>query len=107
MNNDGFNIMENMSLVENYKTYLLSSIADLYSSMLNGNKANMNDINDEISSIIILSYLLSRRLGIDYTQVDERIIRKLKAGLVEGNNAEKEYQDYSKLIYHIKERNEK
>lgn len=107
MNSDDFDIMGNMTLIENYKTYLLSELADLYVSMSKENKIDMDDINDEISSIIILSYLLSKRLGLDYGEIDERIVRKLKAGLIEGNNAEKEFQDYSKLVNYIKNGREK
>lgn len=102
MNNDDFDIMGNVRLIENYKTYMLSSVADLFVTMSKGNRASMDDIKDEISEIIILSYLLSKRLNIEYPEIDDRIIKKLKLGVVEDNSVEKEYGDYSKLIHYIK-----
>ena len=94
--------MGNVRLIENYKTYMLSSVADLFVTMSKGNRASMDDIKDEISEIIILSYLLSKRLNIEYSEIDDRIIKKLKLGVVEDNSVEKEYGDYSKLIHYIK-----
>lgn len=102
MNSDDFDIMGNVRLIENYKTYMLSSVADLFVTMSKGNRASMDDIKDEISEIIILSYLLSKRLNIEYSEIDDRIIKKLKLGVVEDNSVEKEYGDYSKLIHYIK-----
>ena len=49
MNNDDFDIMGNIRLIENYKTYMLSSVADLFVTMSKGNRASMDDIKDEIS----------------------------------------------------------
>ncbi|TDT50470.1 MazG-like family protein [Fonticella tunisiensis] len=102
-NGEDFDIMGNIKLIESYKTFLLSSVADLFTSMARGNKTSMDEITDELSEIIILSYLLGKRLGINYNAIDERIIKKLKLGLLEDNSVEKEYQDYSKLISYIRD----
>jgi hypothetical protein len=82
---------------------LLSAVADLYATMNKGNRANNDDILDELSEIAMLSYLLGKRLGIDYSSIDERMMKKLKAGVLEEDNIEREYQDYSKLIAYIRD----
>lgn len=102
INSEDFDIMGNIKLIENYKTFLLSSVADLFATMAKGSKGNMDDVIDELSEIIILSYLLGKRLNLDYSAVDERILKKLKVGVLDEKNMEKEYQDYSKLIAYIK-----
>lgn len=98
---DELDIMGNIRLIENYKTFLLTSVADLHISMLKGNRANLDEIKDEISQIIILSYLLAKKLGIDYSSIDDKIIKKLRVVLSEENN--KEQGDYLSLITYLKE----
>lgn len=102
INNEDFDIMGNIKVIENYKNFLLSSVADLFSTMSKGNRAEMDDVIDELSEIIILAYLLGKRLGINYSAIDERLIKKLRLGVLEEDKIEKEYQDYSKLISYIK-----
>jgi len=99
LNNEDLDIMGNIKLIENYKNFLLSTVADLFVTMGKGSKASMDDINDELSEIIILSYLLGKRLGINHSSVDERITKKLKLGIIE----EDHNGDYSKLISYIKD----
>lgn len=106
INGEDFDIMGNIKLIENYKTFLLSSVADLYSTMGKGNKASMDEILDELSEIIILSYLLGKRLGVNYSAVDERVIKKLKLGVLNEESMDKEHLDLAKLISYIKEARE-
>lgn len=106
IDNENIDILGNMKVMESYKTYLLSTVADLYATMAKGSKADMDDIIDELAEIAMLAYLLSRRLGLDYSTIDDKIIKKLKIGVREDSNVEREYQDYSKLISYIKARND-
>ncbi|EYE88681.1 hypothetical protein Q428_06855 [Fervidicella metallireducens AeB] len=65
-NNEDFDIMGNIKLIENYKTFMLSAVADLFMTMSKESKSNMDEISDELSEIIILSYLLAKKLGINF-----------------------------------------
>jgi hypothetical protein len=99
LNNEDLDIMGNIKLIENYKNFLLSTVADLFVTMGKGSKASMDEVNDELAEIMIFSYLLGKRLGINYSSLDERMVKKLKLGTtVEENNI-----DYSKLISFIKD----
>ena len=102
INSEDFDIMGDIKLIENYKTYLLSSVADLFVTMSKGSKASSDDMLDEIAEVVILSYLLGKKIGINYNIIDDRIIKKLKLGVMDDNCIEKENQDYSKLISYIK-----
>lgn len=106
MNSESLDIMDNVKLIENYKAYLLSSVSDLYMSMARGSKADMDEMLDEISETVIFAYMLARRLGINYSAVDERILKKLKLGVLDEDKIEREYQDYSRLISYIKDARE-
>jgi hypothetical protein len=98
MNNEDLDIMGNIKLIDNYKNYLLSSVADLFVTMGKGGRAGVDEINDELAEIIILSYLLGKRIGIDYEDIDKRLTKKLKLGAIE----EDSNGDYSQLIAYIK-----
>lgn len=102
MMEDDFDIMGNIKLIENYKTYLLASVADLFVTMTKGDSGDIEEINDELAEIIILSYLLSKRIGLDYQDIDDRILQKLRMGVSESNSIERQYGDYSKLMNFIK-----
>lgn len=102
-NGDELNILDNIRLIENYKAYLLASVADLYTSMAKGTKSSTDEILDELSEIVILSYMLGRRLGINFSEIDEKIVKKLKLGLIKDDETNTQYQDCAKLISYIKE----
>jgi hypothetical protein len=103
---EDFDIIGNMKIVDNYKNFLLSSVADLFSTVGKGSRMDTDVVLDELSEIVILAYLLGKRFGINYSSIDERVVKKLKIGVLEENGIEKEYQDYSKLIAFFKDRRE-
>jgi hypothetical protein len=55
MNNENIDIFTNMRVIENYKAFLLSSVADLFSTMAKGNKSGIDEIIDELSEITMLA----------------------------------------------------
>lgn len=103
MNNENIDILSNMRVIESYKSYLLSAVADLFATMSKAGSAGMDEIVEELADITMLSYLLGKRLGINYSAIDDKMLKKLKLGVVEENNIEKQYQDYSKLMSYIRD----
>lgn len=103
MNNESIDILTNMRVIESYKSYLLSAVADLFATMTKGGGTGMDEVMDELADITMLSYLLGKRLGVNYSAIDDKILKKLKIGLIEDNNIEREYQDYSKLMSYIRD----
>lgn len=103
MNNENIDILSNMKIIESYKSYLLSAVADLFATMSKGGSAGMDEIVDELADITMLSYLLGRRLGINYSELDDKMLKKLKLGVVQGSTIEREYQDYSRLMSYIRD----
>jgi hypothetical protein len=59
MNNENIDIFTNMRVIENYKAFLLSSVADLFSTMAKGNKSGIDEIIDEIlnAKYLFLKYI--------------------------------------------------
>ncbi len=104
MKRDDFNIMSNVKLIESLKAELLCIIGDFFKLLSKGSNVAQDAILDCISGAIILLYILGERLGYSNVAVDESMKKKLKIGIVEGDNIEKDGKDLSKLYTHIKGR---
>ncbi|NJD03775.1 MAG: hypothetical protein FIA99_14525 [Ruminiclostridium sp.] len=95
-------ITRNIKLIEWLKGELLTDIANLFRILVNGIREEVHDsVADTISNIILISYLLGKRLGISYNAVEMKIHNKLKLGLVENHDVEKYYGDLSELSKHL------
>lgn len=104
MRRENFNIMANISLIENLKAELLCIIADLFKLLSKGSNVAQNAILNCISGAIIILYILASRLGYSHVALDECMKQKLKTGIIEGDEIEREGKDLSKLYAHLKER---
>ena len=54
---------------------------------------------DTLSNVIIISYLLSRRLGLDYPMLEKEISSKIRLGLIQEHETEKYFGDLSALSH--------
>ncbi|MBP2034011.1 hypothetical protein J2Z42_002728 [Clostridium algifaecis] len=104
MKKEKFNIMYNVKIIEELKADLLCTIGNLFKLLTMGSNVAQNAILECISGGIILLYLLAERLGYSHTAVDETMKKKLKLGIIEEDEIEKDGKDLSKLYNHIKER---
>jgi len=96
-------ITRNIKTIEWLKSELLTDVANLFKAMVNGVREELHDtISDTIANIILISYLLARRLGVSYTSVEMKLENKIKLGLIEENDIEKHYGDISELAKHFK-----
>lgn len=102
--NEEINITGNIKLIDWLKTELLGSVTSLYRILLKGSKASQDIICESIAEIIILSYLLAKRLGIDFSSIDSKIQNKLKIGIIEEDEIEKNSGDLSRLLGYIRDR---
>lgn len=95
-------ITRNIKLIEWLKSELLIDLANLFRVLAKGAREEMHEaVSDIISNIILISYLLGRRLGISYNAIELKIRSKVKLGLVENHDVEKHYGDLSELSRHL------
>ena len=95
-------ITRNIKIIEWLKSELLTDVANLFKVLVNGVKEEIHDsIAETISNIILICYLLGRRLGISYNAIEMKIENKVKLGLVENHDVEKYYGDLSELSRHL------
>jgi hypothetical protein len=95
-------ITRNIKLIEWLKSELLTDIANLFRVLINGVREEIHDsVSDIISNIILISYLLGKRLGISYNAIEMKVHSKIKLGLVENHEVERYYGDLSELSRHL------
>jgi len=95
-------ITRNIKTIEWLKGELLTDVANLFRILGNGIKEEVHDsAADILANIILVTYILGRRLGISYQAIEMKIDGKVKIGLIEKNDIEKYYGDLSELSKHL------
>ncbi len=97
----GIDITKNIKIIEWLKSELLSSIASLFENLVKGIKGNQETIVDILANIILVTYVLGRRLGINYNRLDIRVKEKIRLGILEDHKVEGWFGDLSSLKKHM------
>jgi hypothetical protein len=98
---DKMEVIRDMGLVEWLKCEMLSGVASFYQLMHRDGRENQEAVSDVIANIILVAYLLARRLGMTYTAIDLKIQNKIKLGITEDHEVEKRYKDLSELAGYL------
>lgn len=106
VSNRDIDIVKNMKTIEWLKAELLANIAYLHKVFVNNEDNTKENLEDAISNIILESYLLGKRLGIDYEDMDVALKDNIKVNLVKEHKIERWYGDLSQLLDHIQSREE-
>ena len=96
-------IIKNFKTIEWLKAEMLMSIAELYEILAEGQEDSKEEIEDLISDIILLSYLLGKRLGVSFEDINSNLEDKIKLNLIKEHKIEKWYGDLSELLKFIRE----
>ncbi|MBM6839410.1 MazG-like family [uncultured Clostridium sp.] len=104
MRKEEFNIMANIKMIEELKANLLCLIGDLYTLLTRGTNIARDSILNCISGAILILYVLAQKLGYSCNEVDDDMRKKLKIGITEEHEYEREGKNLSKLQNHIKQR---
>lgn len=95
-------IIKNLRTIEWLKSELLTSLANLYELLAKGEENLKEDAEDLTSNIILLSYLLGKRLGLNYEDINSSLQDKIKLNLIEEHKIEKWYGDLSELLEFVR-----
>ena len=97
------NISANLKAIDSMKSALLCEIARLYGE-LSDHDVEKDDkaIEEGISSVIAMCYMLSRRLGFEYSDIDFAMEKILSQSASAGHEIEEEFSDMSSLCAYIK-----
>ncbi len=94
-------IARNMRLIEWLKCEMLSGVTSLYKLMHRGNRGCHETLSGVLANIVLLAYLIARRLGMNYAVIDLKIQNKIKLGINEGHEVEDRYGDLSELADYL------
>lgn len=100
--NKNVDITKNIRVIEWLKSEILTAVSTLFQLLVNGVQNSQEAILDVLANIILVTYLLGKRLGVSFEKIDEKLESKVKLGVVEEHKIEKWYGDLSKLLDYIK-----
>ncbi|MBM7615561.1 MazG-like family protein [Alkaliphilus hydrothermalis] len=101
---NNIDIGRNIKMIEFLKCELLNSIAILFDTLVRNVKNSQGAILEVLANIILVTYSLGKRLGMDYTTVDKKVQEMAKLHMLEDHHLEKWYGDLSSLNQHLKNR---
>lgn len=100
-------IIKNMKTIEWLKAELLTNVAHLHKTLISGEVNTKDNLEDIISNIILESYVLGKRLGLDYKDINSALKENIKLNLIEEHKIERWYGDLSGLLKFIESYKEK
>lgn len=102
MQNQETDITRNIRIIEFLKSELLTAVASLYQNLSKGTKVGQDIVVDILANLVLVTYLLGKRLGIGYSLIDSKILEKIRIGMLEEHETEKWYGDLSGLNEYLK-----
>ncbi|MFZ5353939.1 MAG: MazG-like family protein [Bacillota bacterium] len=102
MFNHETDITKNIKVIEFLKSELLTAVATLHQTLLKGTKVTQEALVDILANLILVTYLLGKRLGVAYSVIDSKIQDKIRIGMLEDHETEKWYGDLSDLGDYLK-----
>ena len=68
--NRNSDITKNMKLIEWMKNEILMSVSELFNILFKGVRSADEGLQDILANIIMITYLLAKRLGISFNEID-------------------------------------
>lgn len=94
-------ILRKLRLIEGLKADLLVEVGKLYQAMARNQQA---DIGEALAQVIISTHVLGRRLGIDYSEMDEIVNTRLGHNIKQEPEAERWFGDLSEYRRHLRQK---
>jgi hypothetical protein len=94
-------IAKNLRIIEWLKAELVEAVASLFKALL---KPGDEAVGDGLATIIISTYILGKRVGVNFQQIDMNIESKLKMSISEAHEIEKWYGDLSALLNYLEKK---
>jgi len=97
-------ITKNVKIIEWMKKELILSVGDVFDLIFKGVKPLDEALQDTLANIIMITYLLAKRLGISFSEIDYKIKEKIRIGIDQNHSVESWYGDFSNLKKHMENR---
>ena len=86
-------ITKNVKIIEWMKKELILSVGDVFDLIFKGVKPLDEALQDTLANIIMITYLLAKRLGISFSEIDYKIKEKIRIGIDQNHSVESWYGD--------------
>lgn len=93
-------IARNVQVVERLKADLIAGNAALYDALYNNEEGATEDA---LAAIVTSAFVLSKRLGIPYKELDDAIRRRLRTMIDEDHEVEQWFGDCSALLNYMQD----
>ena len=97
-------VTKNVKIIEWMKKELILSVGDVIDLIFKGVKPLDEALQDTLANIIMITYLLAKRLGISFSEIDYKIKEKIRIGIDQNHSVESWYGDFSNLKKHMENR---
>ena len=97
-------VTKNVKIIEWMKKELILSVGDVFDLIFKGIKPLDEVLQDTLANIIMITYLLAKRLGISFSEIDYKIKEKIRIGIDQNHSVESWYGDFSNLKKHMENR---
>ena len=97
-------VTKNVKIIEWMKKELILSVGDVFDLIFKGVKPLDEALQDTLANIIMITYLLAKRLGISFSEIDYKIMEKIRIGIDQNHSVESWYGDFSNLKKHMENR---
>jgi hypothetical protein len=97
-------ITKHVKIIEWMKKELIMSVGDVFDLIFRGVKPLDDALQDTLANIIMITYLLGKRLGISFKEIDYKVKEKIKIGIEQNHSIESWYGDFSNLKKHMDNR---
>ena len=97
-------VTKNVKIIEWMKKELILSVGDVFDLIFKGVKPLDEALQDTLANIIMITYLLAKRLGISFSEIDYKIKEKIRIGIDQNHTVESWYGDFSNLKKHMENR---
>ncbi len=97
------NVASNAKIIEVLKAEFIGEASDVIRAALSPN--GRAELLDTLGASILLAYLLARRCGVSFDELDAEVLKKIEEGIKEKHVLESNYGDLSLLKKHFESGN--
>lgn len=94
-------IAKNIKVLEWLKSEILDQVAGLFRQLMHG---RYESALDSLASLIVAVFVLARRIGFSFRELENAVIRKLREHVRDGHQMEEWYGDLSALDEYMNKR---
>lgn len=94
-------IVKTMRLIEELKAELIHTVGELYGALA---RNSVQQSKEALALLIAEVYVLGKRLGINFDELDEAVLYRVKECGKDSGELENRFGDFSKLARHLQQK---